>query len=1159
MMNGLRKLIPWILIVLLMSGVFAATAATPQPVQGQPPSLGAGQTPVDSSGFSDQTSQVSEWKIYYHDATGKVRFMGSDPSRPLGQPASLQPGATPEDAALGFLGVYGEQFGIRDPGSELVVKESTAASGGRNFVRFQQVYQGIPVMAGELIVQTDALNNVISANGEVAPDLDLSTNPLVSSQQAGQIALQVVARNYDLNVGNLETSQPELWIYSPRLLGAPGVPLDALAWRMEVQARDQSPLRELVLVDARLGVVLLHFNQIDSAKYRLVFDNNNNFTQGLPGVGPLRSEGGPATGIADVDNAYNFLGDTYDFFASRFGRDSIDGQGMKLVATTRYCPSFMSCPYANAFWNGSQMVFGQGYASADDVVGHELAHGVTQYEANLFYYMQSGAINESFSDIWGEFIDLTNTAGSDTPADRWKIGEDLPGGAIRNMQDPAFFGDPARMGSVDYKCGSPSDIDFDEGGVHSNSGVGNKAAYLMVDGGSFNGVTVSGIGLEKTAQIFYEVQTNLLTSGADYADLGSALVQACLNLNGVGGISTADCTTVADAVKATEMPQQPAGCTAPNTPLCGLPVLNSQFSAADPNWTPVSGSWNVANGFLSTVPQVNHLNSIAYNDIFQELDFKVRMRRTGVDNGPNSIIVRGTPQPLWCSGLSECELWSSAYVFSYSQAGKYSISRFDGSAYTMLVGWTPAAAILPGSQWNTLRVVASGDHLAFYINGVLLWYGVDNHYRAGQVGVGVMALGAVMGDGLDVDWATLDGGTPAYIFQDDFENPLQGSWSSVAAQGLNYWFFPQSANPFGVDGTYTSSGNYNLWGFDQPGISDTLMAMNAPGVSLPVGPAVYLHFSHAYQFDSDYSSSPADYYDGGMLEYSTDNGSTWQDAGGLPSVNGYNGTLTDTPDQNPFEFRPAFVGYSHGMISSRYDLSALAGSNVRFHFRIGTGLYIEDLGWFIDDVKIYTCVNQLQLEQVFLPLAFSNSTGPQLVVHSTFNGSSPGWAAVNGAWLNTSADFVSEGLTNTWASASFNQAYGSVTYEARLKRAGCATCENALIIRGSPSLVSGGLWQDGYYFSYQANGYAAVRKVVGGSLSTLWVSSAPISAIIRGQEWNMLRVESAGPNMSFFINGQQVWSGTDSSLTSGQIGLGISRNSTSPWDRLSVDWVTLGP
>ena len=121
------------------------------------------------------------------------------------------------------------------------------------------------------------------------------------------------------------------------------------------------------------------------------------------------------------------------------------------------------------------MVYGDvhGYPLADDVVAHELTHGVTQYTSNLFYYYQSGAINESLSDVFGEFVDQTNGRGNDIPSVRWLMGEDVARlGAIRNMQNPPAFGDPDRMTSAFYYRGAD-----DNGGVHTNSGVNNKAAY----------------------------------------------------------------------------------------------------------------------------------------------------------------------------------------------------------------------------------------------------------------------------------------------------------------------------------------------------------------------------------------------------------------------------------------------------------------------------------------------------------------------------------------------------------------------------------------------------------------------------------------------------------------------------------------------------------
>ena len=163
--------------------------------------------------------------------------------------------------------------------------------------------------------------------------------------------------------------------------------------------------------------------------------------------------------------------------------------------------------------------------------GHEFTHGVLDHEARLFYSYQSGALNEGFADIFGEFIDLTYAGGRDTAATRWLIGEDLPGGALRDLQTPGRFGYPDRIRSPRYSVGS-----YDLGGVHINSAVAGKAAALMTDGGSFNGYSVAALGLPKVALIEYEAMTSLLTSAADYNDLFNALQQACVDLVGSHGI-----------------------------------------------------------------------------------------------------------------------------------------------------------------------------------------------------------------------------------------------------------------------------------------------------------------------------------------------------------------------------------------------------------------------------------------------------------------------------------------------------------------------------------------------------------------------------------------------------------------------------------------------
>ncbi len=267
-----------------------------------------------------------------------------------------------------------------------------------------------------------------------------------------------------------------------------------------------------------------------------------------------------------------------------------NNNGMAIVSTVNYCdPS--ECPYANAFWSGAinQMVYGNayGFAQADDIVAHELSHGVTQYESNLFYYYQSGAINESFSDLWGEYYDQTNGQGMDTPGVKWQIGEDISGlGAIRNMSDPTLapFSDPDKMSSPNYRTDGG-----DNGGVHTNSGVNNKAVFLMVDGGNFNGKTVTALGWEKTAAIYYKVNIDLLTSAADYSGLYYALQQACSSLVGQKGITSGGCGQVKNAIDAVEMNSQPVANFNTDAPYCdtvnpGTIVFSDDLESGTGNW-----------------------------------------------------------------------------------------------------------------------------------------------------------------------------------------------------------------------------------------------------------------------------------------------------------------------------------------------------------------------------------------------------------------------------------------------------------------------------------------------------------------------------------------------------------------------------------------------
>jgi Zn-dependent metalloprotease len=549
---------------------------------------GAGQT----SSRANPLASIPQAQVALHRETGEVRFLTTARGRPIPRPAGLTRTAPPEAAARGFLAEHGSLFGLDNQAHDLRAMRTRAGAAGRSYVRFQQVHRGVPVLGGELVVALDGARNAVATTGEILPDPGLDVVPAFGAAAAQRQALAVVSRTHGVAPKRLVASTPELWIYDSRLLGGPGLGRPALVWRIEVTTPGLGTIRELVLVDAKVGAIALRFNQVAEARSRATYTANG--TSALPGTIKC-GENSPfpscASGDADVEGAHRIMRDFYDYFWGRHGRDSFDNAGSTLVATVGWRES-PGTPFDNVFWDteNRQMVVGdaRSYAQADDVVAHELVHAIIDEEPKLFYHYQSGAINESLADVFGEFVDLTNGSGNDAPAVRWRLMEDvspqLPDSVRRDMRDPTLFGDPDRMTSPNY-WGSY----LDEGGVHSNSGVNNKAAYLMVDGDTFNGRTVTGIGITKTSAIYYEAATNLLTSASDYQDLYDALQQACANLIGILGITAGDCQEVEDAVDAVEMNVSPPAAPTVQAPVCTTGVANDLF--VDDLENPASGNW----------------------------------------------------------------------------------------------------------------------------------------------------------------------------------------------------------------------------------------------------------------------------------------------------------------------------------------------------------------------------------------------------------------------------------------------------------------------------------------------------------------------------------------------------------------------------------------
>lgn len=265
-------------------------------------------------------------------------------------------------------------------------------------------------------------------------------------------------------------------------------------------------------------------------------------TTGLPGR-EVRAEGQPPVGDAAADEAYDGSGATYDLYLSAFQRNSINGNGSRLNSTVHYGQG-----YDNAFWNGQQMVYGDGdedlpeserlfnrFTIAIDIIGHELTHGVTQYESRLAYQGQSGALNESLSDVFGVLVKQMQLNHEASQAD-WIIGAGLfttnvTGVGIRSMKAPGTAYDDALLGKDpqpahmrDYKA-----VSYDNGGVHINSGIPNHAFYVTA-------LEIGGYAWQKAGKIWYAAQCDKLNSNSDFQQAANLTYQAAGEIYGAGSL-----------------------------------------------------------------------------------------------------------------------------------------------------------------------------------------------------------------------------------------------------------------------------------------------------------------------------------------------------------------------------------------------------------------------------------------------------------------------------------------------------------------------------------------------------------------------------------------------------------------------------------------------
>lgn len=515
---------------------------------------------------------------------------------------------------------------------------------GRQHIRYEVVKNGIPVF-GAFIYAHGENDMVISFNGRYPKSIPSATNSISESVALDAAKTFIGAETYKWELPGEEEhlkweTEHEHATYFPKgKLVYINADFDfkktdnfRLAYMFDVYAHKPVGRYE-VFVDALTGEVLFKNDRICSADspgtaVTGYVGNKTIIADSFNGGFRLREVGrgggvrtfdmnegtnyGNSVDFTDGDNFWNNVNGnldqyatdahwgaemTYDYFLNEHGRNSIDDANMQINSYVHYDNG-----YFNAFWDGQRMVYGDGNNSpltALDICGHEMTHGVTDFSANLIYQDEYGALNESFSDIFGAAVEfVANPSSGD-----WLMGEDV--GTFRSMSNPGQFGDPDTYNGPDWYTGTG-----DNGGVHINSGVQNKWFYILVEGESgTNGIgdsyNVTGIGLQDAQDIAYRTLTVYLGPTSEYADARFYSIQAATDL--FGGCSPQVIATtnawyavgVGDEFDATVI----ADFSAPITASCEAP-FTVQFANESANGA--TYTWNFGDGATSTVLNPSH-------------------------------------------------------------------------------------------------------------------------------------------------------------------------------------------------------------------------------------------------------------------------------------------------------------------------------------------------------------------------------------------------------------------------------------------------------------------------------------------------------------------------------------------------------------------------
>ena len=512
-----------------------AFAAEPEPVKN-----------LDRLQTIEKLNKLSDGKLKLNVNNGRIFISGK-----LSQKQTAG-----ENSAAKFLEENKDLFGIDNTADELKAVEINKDELGDTFVKYAQYINGVQVYGNLINVHFNKDGVIVSANGKVEKNRNITVigNKTITEDDAIEIAkrqfiykslrvtpkaerliLSKDGKNYEVFKVNISFTEPTIGNYDIFIEAHSGKVI-----RIEDNIRYDGPVTGSG-VDVQGNIKPLNL-YLSNSTYEMG-DLTKTATNGIYTYDAQHttSTGYMVSNTSNYFNDENYkasvsahynAGQVIDFYKNLFGRNSLDNKEMEIDSFTHYGEN-----YDNAFWDGNEMVYGDGdgttytYLSGDlDIVGHEMTHAVISNTADLQYDDQSGALNESLADTFGVLIETysrDNAANggvwSFNPAE-WVIGDDvytpnIKGDAVRSLSNPALYNQPDNMSKYVYSSDNEAG---DYGGVHTNSGITNKAAYLIA----------SNIGMEKTARIYYRALTDYMDMSTDFQGAEDCLIQAAADLYG---------------------------------------------------------------------------------------------------------------------------------------------------------------------------------------------------------------------------------------------------------------------------------------------------------------------------------------------------------------------------------------------------------------------------------------------------------------------------------------------------------------------------------------------------------------------------------------------------------------------------------------------------